>query len=116
MRVAARRMRSALQAFGRLINRDRTRHLTAELKWMAGELSGARDAEVMAERSTEILADLPDELVLGPVGAALTRSFERRQADARKVALAALNSDRYLALHDAIDALLADPPFTRAAT
>jgi CHAD domain-containing protein len=116
MRVAARRMRSALQAFGRLINRDRTRHLTAEVKWMAGELSGARDAEVMAERSAAILADLPEDLVLGPVAAALTRSFERRQADAREVALAALNSDRYLALHDAIDALLADPPFTRAAT
>jgi CHAD domain-containing protein len=116
MRVAARRMRSALQAFGRLIDRDRTRHLTAELKWMAGELSGARDAEVMAERSAETLAGLPDELVLGPVAAALTRSFERRQADAREVALAALNSDRYLALHNTIDALLADPPFTRAAT
>jgi inorganic triphosphatase YgiF len=51
MRVAARRMRSALRAFGQLIDRDRTRLLTAELKWMAGELSGARNAEVMAERS-----------------------------------------------------------------
>jgi CHAD domain-containing protein len=116
MRVAARRMRSALQAFRRLIDRDRTRHLTAELKWMAGELSGARDTEVMAQRCAAILADLPDELILGPVAAGLTRSFERRQADARKAALAALNSDRYLALHDAIDALLTDPPFTRAAT
>lgn len=116
MRVAARRMRSALQAFGRVIDRDQTRELTLELKWMAGELGGARDAEVMAQRCAAMLADLPDELVLGPVAAAITRSFERRQADARQVGLAALDSDRYLALHDAIDALLADPPFTRAAT
>ncbi|MGH3844846.1 MAG: CHAD domain-containing protein [Pseudonocardiaceae bacterium] len=116
MRVAGRRMRSALQAFGQLIDRDQTRALTAELKWISGELSGARDAEVMAQRCATILAGLPDELVLGPVAAALTRSFERRQADARDVALTALNSDRYLALHDAIDALLADPPLTRAAT
>lgn len=115
MRVAARRMRSALQAFGRVIDRDRTRELTAELKWMSGELGGARDTEVMAERCAAMLDELPDELILGPIAAALTRSFQRRQADARQVALTALNSDRYLALHDTIDALLAEPPFTRAA-
>jgi hypothetical protein len=65
----------------------------------------------MAERCAAMLA----ELVLGPVAAAVTRSFERHKADARQVALAALDSDRYLALHDAIDALLTDPPFSRAA-
>lgn len=115
MRVAARRMRSALQAFGRVIDRDRTRELTAELKWISGELGGARDTEVMAERCAAMLDELPDELILGPVAAALTRSFQRRQADSRQVALAALDSDRYLVLHDMIDALLADPPYTRAA-
>lgn len=115
MRVAARRMRSALQAFGRVIDRDETRELLAELKWVAGELGGARDAEVMGERFASMLAELPDELKLGPVDAAFTRSFERRQADAREVALAALDSDRYLALHDRIDALLGDPPVTARA-
>ncbi|MGH3802672.1 MAG: CHAD domain-containing protein [Pseudonocardiaceae bacterium] len=116
MRVAARRMRSALQTFGRVIDRDQTRELTAELKWVAGELAGARDAEVMAERFAAILAELPDELKLGPVEAAFTRSFERRQADAHDVAVAALDSERYLVLHDRIDALLADPPVTARAT
>ncbi len=115
MRVAARRMRSALQAFGRVLDRDSTRELTEELKWVAGELGGARDAEVMAERFAAILAEFPDELKLGPVDAALTRSFERRQADAREVAVAALDSERYLALHDRIDALLAAPPVTARA-
>jgi CHAD domain-containing protein len=116
MRVAARRMRSALQAFPRIIDREATRELTTELKWVAGELGGARDAEVMAQRFAAILAEFPDELKLGPVEAAFTRSFQRRQADARDVALAALDSDRYLALHDRIDALLADPPVTARAT
>lgn len=115
MRVAARRMRSALQAFGRVLDRDSTRELTEELKWMAGELGGARDAEVMAERFAAILAEFPDDLKLGPVDAALTRTFERRQADAREVAVAALDSERYLALHDRIDALLAAPPVTALA-
>jgi CHAD domain-containing protein len=115
MRVAARRMRSALQAFGRVLERERTRELMTELKWIAGELGGARDSEVMAERFAAMLAELPDELVFGPVAAAVTRSFERRVADARQVAIAALDSDRYLALYSTIDALLADPPLTQAA-
>ncbi|MGH3982237.1 MAG: CHAD domain-containing protein [Pseudonocardiaceae bacterium] len=115
MRVAARRMRSALQAFGRVLDRDQTRELTEELKWVAGELGEARDAEVMAARFAAILAEFPDELKLGPVSAAFTRSFERRQADAREVAVAALDSERYLALHDRIDALLAAPPVTARA-
>ena len=116
MRVAARRMRSALQAFGRIIDRDRTRGITGELKWLAGELAAARDTEVMAQRCEAMLTELPDDLVLGPVSASMTRTFERRQREARVVALAALDSDRYLALHNAIDALLADPPLTRAAS
>ncbi|MGH3693992.1 MAG: CHAD domain-containing protein [Pseudonocardiaceae bacterium] len=115
MRVAARRMRSALQAFGRVIDRKATRELTAELKWVAGELSAARDAEVMAERFTALLAQVPSELKLGPVDTAVARSFGRRQTDARGVSLAALDSDRYLALHDRIDALLAGPPLTARA-
>lgn len=112
MRVAARRMRSALQAFGRIIDRDQTRELTAELKWVAGELGGARDAEVMAERVAELLTHVPEDLKLGPIDAAMTRTFERRAAEARAAGLVALDSDRYLALHERIDALLADPPLT----
>ena len=115
MRVAARRMRSALQAFGRVLDRDRTGGLIGELAWLAGELSPARDAEVMFARFEEQLAELPDELVLGPVRAELTRSFARRATEARARALAALDSDRYLVLLAAVDALLTDPPFSRHA-
>jgi CHAD domain-containing protein len=116
MRVAARRMRSALQAFGRVLDREATRELVAELKWVAGELSGARDTEVMAKRFAALLTEVPDELKLGPIDAGFTRSFQRREADARDVALAALDSDRYLALQDRIDALLAEAPLTARAT
>jgi CHAD domain-containing protein len=115
MRVTARRMRSALQAFGRVVERDRTRSLTDELKWIAGELAGARDSEVMAQRLTATLSQLPDELKLGSVHAEIDRTFARRQAAARQQALGALDSNRYLALHDAIDVLLADPPLAERA-
>jgi CHAD domain-containing protein len=115
MRVASRRLRSAVQAYRRVLDRDATRPLAEELKWLAGELAPARDSEVMAERFRKMVDQLPPELVLGPVSATLDRTFARRQAEARERALAALDSDRYLALHDALDALLAHPPLTERA-
>ncbi|MFC4944979.1 CHAD domain-containing protein [Pseudonocardia sp. GCM10023141] len=115
MRVSARRLRSALQAFGRVLDRGRTGPLIEELAWFAGELAPARDGEVLAEHITAMLAQLPPDLVLGPVRAATTATFARRGADARKRALSALNSDRYLALLRLVDATLADPPFTARA-
>jgi len=115
MRVAIRRMRSALQAYGRVIDRSATRDLTSELKWLAGVLGDARDLEVLHARFTHAVQMLPDELVLGPVQARLTRFFAGRDADAHAALIAALDSDRYLALLAAIDRLLADPPLTRRA-
>ena len=52
---------------------------------------------------------------MGPVAAEVTRFFARRGADASRAADEALDGERYLALLDAIDALLADPPLTPAA-
>jgi CHAD domain-containing protein len=115
MRVATRRMRSALQAYGRVVDRDATRELAAELKWLAGVLGEARDLEVLRSRLTRAVAELPTESVVGPVQARLTRYFAGREADARSALVAALDSERYLALLGAIDGLLADPPLTRLA-
>ena len=65
MRVATRRARSALQAFGQIIDREATRSLGEELKWLAAELGHARDSEVMLERLTADLAAIPPALVVG---------------------------------------------------
>jgi CHAD domain-containing protein len=92
-----------------------TRELTTELRWLAGVLGDARDLEVLHARFTSAVRGLPDELVVGPVAARLTRYFAGRQADARAAMIAALDSDRYLALLGAIDGLLANPPLTRLA-
>lgn len=115
LRVAARRMRSALQVYSQVIDRDATRELTDELKWLGGELSTARDSEVIEERLTQVINGLPAEVVLGPVAAHVTRTLARRRAEGQAAAITALDSDRYLALHDAIDALLREPPLTRRA-
>ncbi|MGH3902082.1 MAG: CHAD domain-containing protein [Pseudonocardiaceae bacterium] len=113
MRVATRRTRSALQVFGKLIERDRARWLAAELKWLAEVLGPARDLEVLRERFDESAAALPAEEVVGPVKQRFTRHFARREATAADDVRAALDSPRYFALLDDLDALLSDPPLTR---
>lgn len=115
MRVTSRRMRSALQAYRRVLDRSRTSALVEELRWLGRELDGARDAEVIEERLLGALAELPDDLILGPVPAQVTRALQRRRADGQERALTALDGDRYLRLHDLIDELLTDPPLTRQA-
>jgi len=115
LRVATRRARSALQAYGKLIDRDRTRQLTDELKWLAGVAGEARDLEVLRERFASAVAAQPVQDVLGPVSARLVAWFAPRQAKARKLLLDALDSHRYLTLLDSLDALLADPPYTALA-
>ena len=112
MRVATRRARSALQAFGGVINRDTTRPLCAELRWLAAELGQARDTEVLLARLTAELAAIPPALVLGPVQARITAHFTAELTQARRAALNALDGQRYLRLLDGLHALLANPPLT----
>ena len=112
MRVATRRARSALQAFGQIVGREATRPLCDELKWLAATLGHARDAEVLLARLTAELAAIPAALVVGPVKARITGHFSAELAQAGKAALRALNGRRYLRLLDDLDRLLADPPLT----
>ncbi|MGH3930234.1 MAG: CHAD domain-containing protein, partial [Pseudonocardiaceae bacterium] len=113
MRVATRRIRSALQVFGKVIDQDRARRLIGELKWLGDALGPARDLEVLQERFVEATAAQPVEEVVGPVQQRFTRYFARREADAADNVRAALDDPRYFALLNDIDTLLSDPPLTR---
>ncbi|MFF4171169.1 CHAD domain-containing protein [Streptomyces sp. NPDC001744] len=115
-RVACRRLRGALKTYRSVLDRKATDPLGDELKWLAGELGAARDQEVLTERLRALLADVPRPLRRGPVKARLRVWAAARADDARRRAVTALDSDRYLALLDALDALLTDPPLRRAAS
>jgi CHAD domain-containing protein len=115
MRVATRRARSALQAFGAVIEREATRPLCAELKWLAAVLGQARDGEVMQARLTVGLAAVPTALAVGPVEARIAAHFTAELAQAHQAAFDALDGQRYLRLLADLDALLADPPLTSLA-
>ncbi|UYQ62114.1 CYTH and CHAD domain-containing protein [Streptomyces peucetius] len=115
MRVATRRLRSALRTYRKVLDREATQPVIDELKWLAGELGVARDQEVLAERLRGRVDAVPGTLLLGPVAARLRQWSVAGAAGARSTAVAALDSDRYLALLDSLDALRAEPPLLKAA-
>lgn len=115
MRVATRRMRSTFKSFGAILDRAVTDPVAAELKWLAGELGLDRDREVLTERLTAAVDEVPDGLVRGPVIERLHSWSSAEHGGARGRLLGVLDSRRYLALLDTLDALIADPPLLKAA-
>lgn len=115
LRVTMRRLRSALATFRPLVDRERTDPLRDELRWIAGLLGVARDAEVMQQRLDERVAALPTELVMGAVTARIDRTLGARYREGLARAVEAMESERYLTLVADLDALVADPPWTARA-
>lgn len=112
LRVASRRLRSALQAYRPLLDRERTDPLVDDLREFGRELAPARDAEVLHERISAALAALPPDLLLGPVQAQVTRHFARIEAETGAAVLRALDGERFARLRSELDALLERPPLT----
>jgi CHAD domain-containing protein len=116
MRVAMRRLRSALATLRPFLDRERTEPLRDELKWIAGVLGAARDAEVLHQRLTGLVAEQPVELVIGPVQRRIDRELGAAYRTAHERSVEAMQSERYFTLVDRLDALVADPPWTPKAS
>ncbi|MFH9981089.1 CHAD domain-containing protein [Streptomyces sp. NPDC017179] len=110
MRVACRRLRGCLRTWRCVLDRSVTDPVRADLRWLGGELGAERDHEVLAERLTAAVGELPGELVLGPVDARLRAWDVARRAQTRRRTLEALASPRYRALLDSLHGLAAEPP------
>ncbi|MFI9769461.1 CHAD domain-containing protein [Streptomyces sp. NPDC052415] len=115
MRVATRRMRSTFKSFPKILDREATDPIADELKWLAGELGVARDREVLHQRLSAALDEVPPALVSGPVAERLNRWAGERPGKASGHLIGILDSHRYLALLDALDGVLTDPPLLKAA-
>ena len=117
MRVATRRMRSALATYRKLLDDpDTVRFLRDELKWLAGVLGEARDAEVMHERLKDMVGQEPVELVMGPVTRRIDIELGADYQQAHAQVLAALDGQRYFHLLDALESMLAAPPLAPLAS
>jgi inorganic triphosphatase YgiF len=95
IRVALRRLRSAMSLFGTLIAGPDTEALKDELRWLLKQLGPARDTDVfLSEIIDPVLAVFSRE----PALAALHRAFAEEKAEHYRSAFAALNSPRFTSL------------------
>ncbi|MFF4446971.1 CHAD domain-containing protein [Streptomyces sp. NPDC001502] len=115
MRIASRRIRSAFKTYRKVIDRAATDPIGEELRWLAAELGVDRDQEVLLERIQTRLGELPRTLMTGPVRSRLRVWNTARRSGSRRRALAVLDSARYVALLDSLDALLDAPPLLKRA-
>ncbi len=76
-----------------------------ELRWLGRSLGEARDLDVQRERFA-----LAAPLIGGKAARAIEAIFDERHARAREAVLAALNSDRYVAMTEAMSDLLRAGP------
>ncbi len=114
MRVSTRRMRSVLATYGKLLADGETvRLLRDELKWIAGVLGQARDAEVMHQRLKELIANEPTDLVMGPVTRRVDIELGADYQKAHQEVLEALDGQRYFHLVETLESLVAAPALTK---
>jgi CHAD domain-containing protein len=114
-RVASRRLRSTLRTFEYCFDAEQAKRFEDELRWYAGVLGGVRDTEVLRARLLAEIANLPDDLVVGPVAEHVDRELSRELAEHRAVLLEVMAGDRYAELLAEAMRWRDDPPFTAAA-
>ncbi|GAA2102546.1 hypothetical protein GCM10009759_37170 [Kitasatospora saccharophila] len=114
MRVAARRLRSALRTHRRHLRGD---HTATEdgLRHLGRALGPARDTEVLGARLLAQARELPPGADRERVLAELTAWTTRETRDARARALAALDGEPFRRLLATLTALAADPPLNSRA-
>ena len=112
MRVASRRLRSALKTFDPLFTGDAHIGLEGELGRLADVLGRERDAEVLLERMRASLDALPVELVMGPVRHDVESWMGDSYRQAKWLGREYLGGAAYLDLLEHLDAFLADPPLS----
>ncbi|GID96080.1 CHAD domain-containing protein [Amorphoplanes digitatis] len=103
MRVATRRLRSTLKTFKGSFDPERATALKTELKWLADRLGAVRDGQVLSHKLLAVAGEFPE------VAAGIRERLDADVARGREELVAALDSDRYLALLDAMDELVDDP-------
>ena len=97
-RVAARRLRSNLKTFRRLLDPVWVKHVRSDLKWLGSALGGLRDADVLADN----LREAPPQLL---------RELANERANAARHLETVLASERYFNLLDRLHVATRTPPF-----
>jgi CHAD domain-containing protein len=107
LRVAVRRSRAVLRAARELFDRDWLDGVRDELRWLGGELGPARDLDVLLDYLQL------ERVELGAEAAPVERRLKRERKAARRRAVGALKSERYLAVLDELRVAVDHPPVHR---
>ncbi len=104
MRVAIRRIRTLTRAFHDVLFADNEASLEPELRWLAGELGHARDADVGMGDIARIQGALPPHLA--PRVEAFVDNLKALRADAYANLVGVFSSDRYACLMNRLSYLV----------
>ena len=115
MRVAIRQLRSTLRGFSRILDRQVTRPVCAELAWLGRELGEENDTQATLKELQRQHDALPPELIVGPVVDDARIELDQLVVHSSQTTHATLDSDRYAALRQELDWPAAEPPFTERA-
>jgi len=99
-RVATRRLRSDLGTFAAFFDAEQAEWLREELRWLGNEVGRLRDTHVLAGNLQRAIDALPADDV--SLGQHLLKRLCRQARNARESVLAALRSERYDRLLDAL--------------
>jgi len=114
-RVAVRRLRSTLRTFADLIDIPQSAHLEDELIWWASLLGEVRDLDILGLRLESAVAQLPPELVLGPIQSHLQTEVATRRKVAFEQLTTAMEGERYAQLLETLRGWQHEPPITKLA-
>lgn len=115
MRVATRRLRSALSTFRPVLEHRVTDPVRDELTWLGGRLGAARDAEVLRDRVLSGLRDDPHGSATGSVSDRIAIELHADHRVAHDRLSRTLRSRRYFELLDRLDTMIAELPLTARA-
>ena len=106
MRVATRRLRTALGTFRPCLEEDQRRRLSKELSWLAALMGRVRDLDVFSEQAESWLGsiDLPE----GSGAQSVSSMVSCWYASARQRLLEGIDSSRYGSLLNEVDALFGE--------
>ena len=115
MRVASRRLGSALKIYRPVLDPERADAVRGELRWIGHALGGARDSEVLHTRLRVALSKDGRDTARDAAAERVNAQFGERSERAKRELRGDLDSARYVRLLESLDDLVQGPPLTEAA-
>ena len=109
LRIAARRLRSALTTYRPMFEPGAVDALRDELRWLGGELSDARDSEVLRGHLDALVTGEPPATIHTALRQRIDDDLDEAHHRAHAAAVEAVASERYQRLVRALDAVIQAP-------